>query len=83
MRCTKPPPIRNKIELSDATQLRTLKRRLGVSTADLQRLIEKVGNSISAVNKELQLERTPSPAPNTDAPTASSTLNSSTGEVRN
>jgi hypothetical protein len=49
--------------LSDATQVRTLKRRLGVSTVDLKRLIEKAGNSISAVTKEIELESASSPAP--------------------
>src|SRR5277367_2608795 len=49
MRCSKQPPVRNKIDLSDPSQVRVMKRRLGLSTGDLQRVVEKVGNSISAV----------------------------------
>jgi hypothetical protein len=57
MRCAKRPPVRNKIDLSDPGQVRAWKRRLGLSTNDLQRVIQKVGNSISAVTKEIELER--------------------------
>jgi Protein of unknown function (DUF3606) len=54
MHRTKPQPIRNKIDLADPSQIRCLKRRLGISADDLQRVVEKVGNSIAAVSKELQ-----------------------------
>jgi hypothetical protein len=57
MRCAKHPPVRNKIDLSDPSQVRVMKRRLGLSTGNLQRVVEKVGNSISAVTKEIELER--------------------------
>jgi Protein of unknown function (DUF3606) len=57
MRSAKRPPIRNRIDLSDPGQVRAWKRRLGLSTNDLQRVIEKVGNSITAVTKEIELER--------------------------
>ena len=63
MRCAKYPPIRNKIDLSDPGQVRAWKRRLGLSTSDLQRIVEKVGNSISAVIKEIELERMPTETP--------------------
>jgi transposase-like protein len=59
MRCAKYPVIRNKIDLTDPDQVRAWKRRLGVSTEDLQRMVEKVGDSISAVTKQTELERTP------------------------
>ena len=57
MRGAKPPVIRNKIDLTDPNQVRAWKRRLGVSTDDLQKVVEKVGESISAVTKEIELER--------------------------
>jgi Protein of unknown function (DUF3606) len=57
MRHIKPPSIRNKIDLSDANQLRVMKKRLGVSDDDLRRIVEKVGNSIATVSKEVELER--------------------------
>jgi Protein of unknown function (DUF3606) len=58
MRCAKHPVIRNKIDLTDPDQVRAWKRRLGVSTNDLQKVVEKVGDSIS-VTKQTELERTP------------------------
>ena len=63
MQRSKPIAIRNKIDLADTSQIRCLKKRLGVSTEDLQRVVAKVGNSIAAVSKELQKN----PAPATEA----------------
>jgi hypothetical protein len=63
MRCAKHPPVRNKIDLLDPSQVRAWKRRLGLSTDDLQRVIQKVGNSISAVTKEIELEKLPAENP--------------------
>ena len=57
MLCEKHPPIRNLIDLSDPRQVRTLKRRLGVSGADFRRIIEKAGTSIAAITKEVELEK--------------------------
>jgi hypothetical protein len=57
MLCAKHPPVRNKLDLSDPAQVRAWRRRLGISTDDLRRIIGKVGNSISAVTKEIDLER--------------------------
>jgi Protein of unknown function (DUF3606) len=57
MRCAKHPPIRNKIDLADPAQVRILKRRLGICGDDLLRAVEKVGNSISAITKELELQK--------------------------
>jgi hypothetical protein len=57
MRRLKPAPIRNKIDLADPRQVRLLKKRLGISVDDLQRLVGKVGNSIAAVSKEVDLAK--------------------------
>ena len=57
MRRVKPPPIRNKIDLSNANEMRVLKKRLGVSDDDLRRIVAKVGNSIATVSKEVELEK--------------------------
>src|SRR4051794_36565315 len=51
MRRTRQLNARNRIDLQDADQIRSLKRRLGISNDDLHRLVAKVGNSISAVTK--------------------------------
>ena len=48
----KRPPTRNKIDSADPAQSRALKKRLNISTDELERIITKVGNSIVAVSKE-------------------------------
>lgn len=53
----KHPPDRNLIDLGDPRQIRTLTKRLGISNADLRRIIEKSGNAIAAITKEVELER--------------------------
>ena len=58
MRHAQPRPVRNKIDLADPSQIRILKRRLGVSADDLQRVVAKVGNSIAAVCKEIEPQKT-------------------------
>ena len=57
MRHAKPQPIRNKIDLADPSQIRILRRRLGISADDLQRVVEKVGNSVAAVCKEIEPQK--------------------------
>ena len=57
MRYAQPKPIRNKIDLADSSQVRILRRRLGISADDLQRVVAKVGNSIAAVCKEIEPQK--------------------------
>jgi Protein of unknown function (DUF3606) len=57
MRHAKPLAIRNKIDLADPSQIRILRRRLGISADDLQRVVAKVGNSIAAVCKEIEPQK--------------------------
>ena len=57
MRRIKPRATRNKIDVADPTQIRILKRRLGVSSDDLHRVVAKVGNSIAAVTKEIETRK--------------------------
>ena len=57
MRYAKPQSFRNKIDPADPSQIRSLRRRLGISASDLQRVVEKVGNSIAAVCKEIELQK--------------------------
>jgi hypothetical protein len=59
MRRIKPQPRRNKIDLDDPAQSRIWTKRLGISAEDLQRMIGKVGNSIAAVSKEIELQKAP------------------------
>ena len=53
----KHPPIRNKINLADPAQLRAWTRRLGISADALKAVVDKVGNSVAAVSKEVELQR--------------------------
>lgn len=69
MLCKKHPPMRNLINLSNPRQVRTLKKRLGVSGAELARVVEKAGNSIAAITKEVELEKTHDALTNTDSAT--------------
>jgi hypothetical protein len=57
MRRLKHPTTRNKIDVTDASQIRILKRRLGISSHDLHRVVAKVGNSIAAVTKEIECQK--------------------------
>jgi Protein of unknown function (DUF3606) len=57
MRHAEPQPIRNKIDLADPSQIRILRRRLGISDDDLQRVVERVGNSSAAVCKEIEPQK--------------------------
>jgi hypothetical protein len=57
MRHAKPQPIRNKIDLADPSQSRIMRRRLGISAGDLQRIVAKVGNSIAAICKEIEPQK--------------------------
>jgi hypothetical protein len=57
MRRLKHPTTRNKIDVADASQVRSLKKRLGISSDDLHRVVAKVGNSIAAVTKEIELQK--------------------------
>jgi hypothetical protein len=74
MQRVKHPPVRNKINLKDPAQVRLWTRRLGVS-ADVQKAAaDKVGNSIAAVTKEVELQQrvaapvaVPSPADDVEA----------------
>ena len=65
MQRIKHPPLRNKIDLADQAQSRAWTRRLRVSADELKAIVEKVGNSVAAVTREvelLRLSRQPRPA---------------------
>ena len=57
MRRTKSQPIRNKLDMADRNQVRVVKKRLRISEAELTRVVSKIGNSISAISKEVALQR--------------------------
>jgi hypothetical protein len=57
------PPIRNKIDPANPAQIRAWTRRLGVSADALQAVVDRMGNSIAAVTKEVELQRAARGAP--------------------
>jgi hypothetical protein len=66
MQRIKHPPIRNKINLAEPTQVRAWTRRLDISADALKAVVDKVGNSVAAVAKQIELQRASpraSPAP--------------------
>ena len=72
MRRLKHLTTRNKIDVADASQIRILKKRLGISSDDLHRVVAKVGNSIAAVTKEIECQKSlpltaPAPVQNDSA----------------
>jgi hypothetical protein len=71
MQRIKHPPLRNKISLTDPTQVRAWTRRFAISADSLKVVIDKVGNSVAAVTKEVELQRAAhSPAPPIEGPPA-------------
>ncbi|MEY9883455.1 DNA-binding XRE family transcriptional regulator [Bradyrhizobium sp. USDA 328] len=58
MLCSRPPrPIRTTLDLANAEQVKSVRRRLGISDTDLARIVDKIGNSLAAIEKEVELER--------------------------
>jgi len=46
-------PDRSKIDMQNSTQVRAWSRKLKVSPAELQKIVETVGNSAAEVKREL------------------------------
>jgi hypothetical protein len=63
MRTRKPHPVRTTLDLGDEAQVKSLRRRLGLSNEDLVRIVTKVGNSIAAISKEVEIEQAGNAAP--------------------
>jgi hypothetical protein len=57
MQRTRHPPLRNKIDLADPAQVRVWAKRLGTSAESLKAVVEKAGNSVGAVTKEVELRQ--------------------------
>ncbi len=57
MQRVKHPPVRNKINLKDPAQVRVWTRRLGVTADVLKAAVDKAGNSIAAVTKEVEMQQ--------------------------
>jgi hypothetical protein len=57
MRRIKPQPIRNRLDLADVRQVRSIKKRLRVSEGELNEIVGRIGNSIAAISKEVGLKK--------------------------
>jgi hypothetical protein len=57
MRRIKPQPIRNRLDLADVRQVRSMKKRLRLSEGELNELVGRIGNSIAAISKEVALKK--------------------------
>ena len=57
MRQRRAKPVRITLDLADASQVRAIRKRLRISEAELTHIVNKIGNSISAVTKEVALQR--------------------------
>lgn len=57
MRRAKPTCLRNKLDLTDRTQVRLVRKRLRMSDAELTEIVGRIGNSIAAISKEVALKR--------------------------
>jgi Protein of unknown function (DUF3606) len=57
MQRVKHPPVRNKIDLTDSNQVRAWTRRLAITAKEIEAIVSKVGDSVAAVTKEIELQR--------------------------
>lgn len=66
MLCSRPPrPIRTTLDLASAEQVKSVRNRLRITHADLVRIVDKIGNSLSAIEKEVELENLTAVQPRT------------------
>ena len=56
MRVRRPHPLRTTLNLADLKQVRSVQKRLGILRSDLFRIVDKIGNSVAAIQKEVELE---------------------------
>ena len=52
MQLRKPTMFRNALDLRDKVQVRVLRRRLKLSDPELNSIVRKTGNSLTAITKE-------------------------------
>ena len=59
MRSVKHRQHRNRVDMADRVQVRVIKRRLRLSESELNKLVDRVGNSIAVLSKEVALRSPP------------------------
>lgn len=50
-------PIRTTLDLANAEQVKSVRRRLRISDTELVRIVDKIGTSLAAIEKEVELEK--------------------------
>jgi hypothetical protein len=81
MRRAKIQPTRNKLDMTDQAQVRVVTKRLKMSPAELSEMVGRIGNSISAINKEVAQQRAAKLAVPAGAVIASVTVTETKAEV--
>lgn len=80
MRRAKPQPIRNKLDLTDRTQVRLIRKRLKLTDAELTAIVGRIGNSLAAISKEATLQRAAVPPAPAELPPAAVIASTTAGE---
>jgi uncharacterized protein DUF3606 len=80
MRRPKIQPTRNKLDMTDHVQVRIVTKRLKLSEAELTAMVGRIGNSITALSKEVAQQRAPKAEP-PRAVIASVTVTETTAEL--
>jgi hypothetical protein len=62
--------FRNRVDMADHVQVRVIKRRLRLSEPELNKIVDRVGNSIAAISKEVALRKAAQLSPPRDLPPA-------------
>jgi hypothetical protein len=60
--------FRNRVDMADHVQVRVIRRRLRLSEPELNKLVDRVGNSIAAISKEAALRKAVQLSPPRDLP---------------
>ena len=81
MRRAKIKPTRNKLDMTDEAQVRVVTKRLKMSPAELAEMVGRIGNSITAINKEVTQQRAAKLALPAGAVIASVTVTETKAEV--
>ncbi|HEY2246881.1 MAG TPA: DUF3606 domain-containing protein [Bradyrhizobium sp.] len=62
--------FRNRLDMADHVQVRVIRRRLRLSEPELNKLVDRVGNSIAAISKEVASRKAAQLSPPSDLPPA-------------
>ncbi|MGJ5118662.1 DUF3606 domain-containing protein [Bradyrhizobium oligotrophicum] len=81
MRRPKIQPSRNKLDMADQAQVRVVTKRLKMSPGELAEMVERIGNSIAAITKEVGQQRAAKASAPEGAVIASVTVTETKAEV--